>query len=140
MKEAKQAIHYFFNNQFDEAKNLMTPWADVSMYHSLGNAVFSFLQAMLTFEQQHIIEASEALKKCLRVCNKYRKKNTLGESLGKIVKKTNYDEYSEEQCHAELCYAESLLLKAMLTFMEDETLSSFIKGGIKIRSCFNSYK
>lgn len=140
VQEAKQAIHYFFNNQFDEARNLMKPWADVSMYHALGNSVFSFLQAMLTFEQQHIAEASDALKKSLTVCNKYRKKNTLGESLGKIVKKPNYDQYTEEECHAELCYAESLLLKALLTFMEDETLSSFIRGGIKIRSCYNSYK
>lgn len=114
--------------------------ANVSMYHALGNSVFSFLQAMLTFEQQHIAEASDALKKSLTVCNKYRKKNSLGESLGKIVKKPNYDQYTEEECHAELCYAESLLLKALLTFMEDETLSSFIRGGIKIRSCYNSYK
>lgn len=45
-----------------------------------------------------------------------------------------------EAIHAELCYAESLLLKSMLTFIEDESLVNFIKGGIKIRSCFNSYK
>lgn len=110
------------------------------MYHSLGNCVFAFLEAMLTFEQQHIITASEALKKCLSVCNRYRKKNTITESIGKIVKKPNYDQYTEEEVHAELCYAESLLLKSMLTFMEDETLSSFIRGGIKIKSCYNSYK
>ena len=45
-----------------------------------------------------------------------------------------------EEIHAELCYAEALLLKSMLTFIEDETLVSFIKAGLKIRSCFNSYK
>lgn len=26
VREAQQAIHYFFNNQFDEARNLMAPW------------------------------------------------------------------------------------------------------------------
>lgn len=110
------------------------------MYHSLGHSVFLFLEAILTFEQQSIISASKALKHSLVVCNKYRKKNTIGESLGKMVKKSNFEQYTEEEAHAELCYAESLLLKAMLTFMEDETLSSFIKAGIKIRSCYNSYK
>lgn len=110
------------------------------MYHSLGHSVFLFLEAILTFEQQSIISASKALKQSLIVCNKYKKKNTIGESLGKMVKKTNFEQYTEEEAHAELCYAESLLLKAMLTFMEDETLSSFIKAGIKIRSCYNSYK
>ncbi|XP_018578761.1 tetratricopeptide repeat protein 39B [Anoplophora glabripennis] len=140
LQEAQQAINYFFNNQFNEAKQLMTPYANVSMYHSLGHSVFLFLEAILTFEQQSIIEASKSLKQSLIVCNKYKKKNTIGESLGKIVKRTNFEQYTEEEAHAELCYAECLLLKAMLTFMEDETLSSFIKAGIKIRSCYNSYK
>lgn len=26
LAEAKLAVHYFFNNKFDEAKNLMKPW------------------------------------------------------------------------------------------------------------------
>ena len=45
-----------------------------------------------------------------------------------------------EEIHAELCYAEALLLKAMLSFVEDETLVSFVKAGLKIRTCFLSYK
>lgn len=110
------------------------------MYHAVGYAVFSYLEAMLTFEYERIVAASKALKHSLIVCGRFRKKNSIGESLGKMVKKINYDHYTEEEAHAELCHAECLLLKAMLTFMEDETLSSFIKAGIKIRSCFNSYK
>jgi len=49
--EAKKAIHCFFNNDFDEAKKILEPWADSSMYHSLGASVFAFLEAILTFEQ-----------------------------------------------------------------------------------------
>lgn len=52
----------------------------------------------------------------------------------------NYEQYTELEAHAELCAAEALLLKALLTFIEDETLASLIKGGIKIRTCFNYYK
>lgn len=54
--------------------------------------------------------------------------------------KPNYEQYTEIEAHAELCSAEALLLRALLTFIEDETLTSLIKGGIKIRTCFNSYK
>ncbi|XP_068082309.1 tetratricopeptide repeat protein 39B isoform X2 [Anabrus simplex] len=140
MEEAQTAVHYFFNNKFEEARAILQPWASTSMYHSVGNSVFAFLEAMLTFEQQHIEVASEALKRCIGVCNRYRKKNTVTESIGKMVKKPNYDQYTPEEIHAELCYAEALLLKSMLTFVEDETLVSFIKAGLKIRSCFNSYK
>lgn len=49
--EAKKAIHYFFNNDFDKARKIMEPWANTSMYHSLGTSVFAFLEAILTFEQ-----------------------------------------------------------------------------------------
>lgn len=140
LSEAKLAINYFFNNKFEDARNLMKPWAHSSMYHSVGNCVFSFLEAILTFEQQHILEASEALKLCLNVCNRHRRKNTITETIGKTFKRPNYEQYTEVEAHAELCSAEALLLKAMLTFIEDETLTSLIKGGMKIRQCFNSYK
>ncbi|KAL1493308.1 hypothetical protein ABEB36_011387 [Hypothenemus hampei] len=140
LEEADQAIFYFFNNQFTEAKQLMTPYANVSVYHSLGHAIFLFLEAILTVEPAAIRTASKALKHALGVCTKFRKKTTISESLGKMVKKHHYEQYTDMETHAELCYAECLLLKSMLTFMEDETLSSFIRAGIKIRSCFNSYK
>lgn len=138
--EAKKAIHYFFNNDFDEARKLLEPWANSSIYHSLGTSVFAFLEAILTFEQKHIEKASETLKQCMSVCSKHRKHVSITQNIGKMVKKINYDAYTNEEVHAELCYAEFLLLKSMLTFMEDETLVSFVKAGLKIRTCFLSYK
>ncbi|KAL7294850.1 hypothetical protein TKK_0011777 [Trichogramma kaykai] len=138
--ESKQAIHFFFNNDFDRARKILEPWADSSMYHSLGNSVFAFLEAILTFEQKYVEKASEALKQCMTVCTKHRRHTTTMQNIGKMVKKTNYDSYTIEEVHAELCYAECLLLKSMLTFVEDETLVSFVKAGLKIRTCFLSYK
>lgn len=44
------------------------------------------------------------------------------------------------EAHAELCMAEALLLKALLIFAEDESLTTLIKGGVKIRHCYNIYK
>lgn len=138
--ESKKAIHYFFNNDFDQARKIMEPWASSSMYHALGTSVFAFLEAMLTFEPKCIEKASETIKQCMSVCSKHRKHITLTQNIGKMVKKTNYDLYTIEEVHAELCYAESLLLKSVLTFVEDETLVSFVKAGLKIRTCFLSYK
>nr|XP_018917260.1 PREDICTED: tetratricopeptide repeat protein 39B-like [Bemisia tabaci]XP_018917261.1 PREDICTED: tetratricopeptide repeat protein 39B-like [Bemisia tabaci] len=140
LDEAKTAINLFFNNKFNEAKEMMKPWVGTSMYHTIGNSVFDFLEAVLTFNQHSIQKAGESLKDAIQLCNYYRKKNTFSESIGKMVRRTNYDVYTNEEVHAELCFAESLLLKALLSFIEDETLVSFIRAGLKIRSCFNSYK
>jgi hypothetical protein len=86
------------------------------------------------------LEASAALKQCLNVCQRFRKRTTIVQNIGKTFKRSNYGEYTELEAHAELCIAEALLLKSMITFIEDETLASFIKGGMKIRHCFASYK
>lgn len=51
IEEAKKASHYFFNNDYTNAKKILEPWAESSMYHSLGNSVFTCLEAFLTFEQ-----------------------------------------------------------------------------------------
>ncbi|XP_065370774.1 tetratricopeptide repeat protein 39B-like [Calliphora vicina] len=140
VEEAKLAICYFFNNKFEDARNLMVPHAHSSMYHAMGRAVFSFLEAILTFEQHHIIKAGEELRKCLDVCQKQRRKVTITQSIGKKFKRVNYSHLSDTEAHAELCTAEALLLRALLTFIEDETLSSLIRGGMKIRHCYSSYK
>lgn len=140
LEESRIAVNLFFNNKYNEARDMLKPWVGKSMYHTVGNAVFHFLEAVLTFDQQSIESASNALKCSINLCNVYRKKFTISESLGKMVKRPNYDQLSADEIHAELCYAESLLLKAMLTFIEDETLVNFIKAGLKIRTCFNSYK
>jgi Protein of unknown function (DUF3808) len=109
--------------------------------------------------------ASEAVKRSTDLSNLFRRKNTVSESFGRLLKRPDYDTFTDgsslliesnsmmhsnwsfisdhfcsDQIHAELCYAESLLFKAVLTFTEDENLISFVKGGLKIRSCFQSYK
>ena len=48
--------------------------------------------------------------------------------------------FEDLEIHSELVYAECLLLRSILTFIQDENLVSFIKGGLKIRACYQSYK
>ena len=118
--------------------------ADVSIYHALGYGVFMYLKAMMTFEQKHIEEASAVLSRACETIGSYRhrrsKSTGLVDTLGKLIKKADYDMYTDNQVHAELCYAEVLLLKAVLTLCEDETLVSFVKAGLKVRSCYQSYR
>lgn len=140
VESARIAVHHFFNNNFEEARRSLEPYAKTSMYHALGTSVFEFLEAIMTFEHGQIQKASESLKQSLAVCTRFRHKSTISNTIGKIVGRGNYEHYTPEEAHAELCFAEALLLKAMLSFIEDETLVSFIKAGLKIRSCYNLYK
>ena len=90
--------------------------------------------------QSDIEEASNILSQSCDTIHKFRRKTGFTESLGRMVRKADYDAFTELELHAELCYAESLLLKAALTFCEDETLVSFVKAGLKVRTCYQSFR
>lgn len=47
---------------------------------------------------------------------------------------------STVQIHAELCYAEALLMTALMTFLEDQNLLNLVRGAFRIRACYQSYK
>lgn len=137
---------------------MLSTRADESMYHAMGISVFSFLEAILTFEQEHIKVASAHLNKCLDICHKNRYTSLAGGGgRGSFLPKFNlakdmltpsafssnsdyFNKMTDLEAHAELCYAEMLLLKSILTFIEDETLKNLLLGGIKIRNCYNCYK
>ncbi|CAB4058692.1 unnamed protein product [Lepeophtheirus salmonis] len=57
-----------------------------------------------------------------------------------MLGKEDPNAYTEIELHAEICYAELLLLKAILTICEDESLVSFVNAGLKVRSCYHSYR
>ncbi|KAJ2954346.1 hypothetical protein O0L34_g2605 [Tuta absoluta] len=139
-RDCEIAIRKFFSNDLEGAMDIMKPWGSTSLYHSLGTAIFEFIPAMLTFDQAQIARALAALKVCITICNQHRRNFSLVESIGTIIKKTNYSTYSDLEAHAELCYAEALLLQAAMTIMEGEDLAGLVKGTLKVKSCYNSYK
>uniref|UniRef100_A0A452VEJ4 Tetratricopeptide repeat domain 39A n=1 Tax=Ursus maritimus TaxID=29073 RepID=A0A452VEJ4_URSMA len=98
-----------------------------SMYHSLTYATILEMQAMMTFDPQDILLAGNMMKEAQTLCQRS------GRPQGFRFLPT-------EEIHAEVCYAECLLQRAALTFLQDENMVSFIKGGIKVRNSYQTYK
>uniref|UniRef100_A0A663F2M6 Tetratricopeptide repeat protein 39B n=1 Tax=Aquila chrysaetos chrysaetos TaxID=223781 RepID=A0A663F2M6_AQUCH len=140
LEECSMALNLFLNNKFSEALELLRPWSKDSMYHALGYSTILVMQAAMTFEQQDIQMGISTMKEALQTCQRFRKRSTVVESLSNLVSKQSVDQLSEEEMHAEICYAECLLQKAALTFVQDENMINFIKGGLKIRTSYQIYK
>jgi hypothetical protein len=51
----------------------------------------------------------------------------------------DYDKYTIEELHAEVCFTEILNMQACLGFIEDESLMGMVKSALKIRSCNSIY-
>nr|XP_023401026.1 tetratricopeptide repeat protein 39B isoform X6 [Loxodonta africana] len=140
LEECEIALNLFLSNKFSDALELLRPWAKDSMYHALGYSTIVVLQAVMTFEQQDIQNGVSAMKDALQTCQRYRKKSTVVESFSSLLSRGSLEQLTEEEMHAEICYAECLLQKAALTFVQDENMINFIKGGLKIRTSYQIYK
>ncbi|KAJ8372314.1 hypothetical protein AAFF_G00290440 [Aldrovandia affinis] len=138
LEECMEAVDLFLNNHFTESLDRLRPRVKDSMYHALIYATVLEMEAMMTFQHDDIISAGSTMKSAQEVCQRFRKKNAIGGPVTNF--KSSGSTLTEEELHAELCYAECLLQRAALTFLQDESLVSFIKGGIKVRNSYMIYK
>ncbi|XP_053195992.1 tetratricopeptide repeat protein 39B-like [Scomber japonicus] len=109
------------------------------MYHAMGYSSILVMQAGMTFDPKDMDAAMTSLRESLLTCQRFRKKTGIVETLSNLWYRQPADRLTEEEMHAELCYAEVLLQKAALTFL-DESIIGFIKGGMRIRSSYQIYK
>ncbi|XP_034270958.1 tetratricopeptide repeat protein 39A isoform X1 [Pantherophis guttatus] len=140
LNECMVAVNFFLNNKFQDAlASLQTKKKD-SMYHALTYATILEIQAMMTFDSRDILNAGNTMEEAQVICQKFRKKSSVANSFNNLVNKQNLEQLTEEEIHAEICYAECLLHRAALTFLQDESIISFVKGSIKIRNSYQIYR
>ncbi|XP_062264930.1 tetratricopeptide repeat protein 39A isoform X2 [Platichthys flesus] len=134
LDECMEALDLFLNNHFNESLEMLRPRVNDSMYHALIYATVLEMQAMMTFQHDDITNAGLTMKSAQEVCQRFRRKSS------SLTNKSDGDSLTEVQLHAEVCYAECQLQRAALTFLQDEDMVSFIKGGIKVRNSYLIYK
>ncbi|XP_038602592.1 tetratricopeptide repeat protein 39B-like [Tachyglossus aculeatus] len=140
LEESTVALCLFLNNRFSEAQDFLRPWYKRSMYHATAYGAILVLRALLTFENKDIQQGLEILKEVTKTCQNFRKRPSLLQSLSHLIFKPGVESMTEAELHAEICYAECLLLKAGLTFIEDETMLSCIRGGISFGTSYHIYR
>ena len=52
LEAGREAIDKFLNNQFNEAREIVEPLSDKSIYHASVYGVIRLFEAMMTFEQK----------------------------------------------------------------------------------------
>uniref|UniRef100_A0AAQ5YDL5 Tetratricopeptide repeat protein 39B n=1 Tax=Amphiprion ocellaris TaxID=80972 RepID=A0AAQ5YDL5_AMPOC len=122
LKDSSAALDLFLNNRFADALALLRPWKDQSMYHATGYSSILVMQAGMTFEPKDMDAAMTSLGESLQTCQRFRKKTGIVESLTNLWYRQPVENLTEEEMHAELCYAEVLLQKAALTFLDESII------------------
>ncbi|XP_021074209.1 tetratricopeptide repeat protein 39B-like [Mus pahari] len=139
LEECTTGLYLFLNNRFSDAINLIHPWSKNSSYHALIYSMFMVVKAILTFEPQDIQIGMNAAKEALKTCNNFRKKPRIM-TLSRLMSRQGIKSIKEEELHAEVCYAECLVLKSAITFIQDDSLLNFLKSGVNVGSSYQIYK
>ncbi|KAL6734509.1 hypothetical protein Aduo_005042 [Ancylostoma duodenale] len=137
--ETQITLNLFLNNKFDLAEERMVQMADRSMYHALGYNTIVFIKAMLTCDKGDLERSMQVSKDACAVIERFRQKFSLSDTFLSLGGKYSRN-MTDEELHAELCYAESLLVRAALSFFQDDNFASFVRGALRIRSCYQIYR
>lgn len=113
------------------------------MYQELAHSTILFVEGTATIERENLKTATESIQKTLQVCHANRRKSAFSESITKRLGKNKiavFKQYTEEQAHAELCFAEGLLQFAFLNLLKDDNFTSLLRSSLKIRQCYKCYR
>jgi len=137
----KNAQELLLRNRFNEALELTVDGKDESVYIGSAYFVIQFHISTMSFDRQSVAESIVTCDKLLELINSRRyKSGWLGTALS-YLKYRDYNHFTDYEVHVELCYAEVLLARAALTFLEDpDSIVSFIKGALTIRNSYGSFK
>ncbi|XP_070534555.1 tetratricopeptide repeat protein 39C-like [Ptychodera flava] len=141
VKLSLAGINLMLNNGFKESDALFTKYRNYSPLMSAGASFVSFMQALMTFEDEKMEQAHQSLKSTEKLCSTNEglissMKKFFGSSSnrGNEVVLTK-----EERITRQIIIADCQLYMAMLTFAKQE-LSSYIKGGWQLRKAWKIYE
>ncbi|OQV21081.1 Tetratricopeptide repeat protein 39B [Hypsibius exemplaris] len=127
IRVAQLAIHLFLNNDILEAKRMLEAKVD-NMYAAVAHSTILYLQALMTVTAEDARTASKALRETQSLCGK------------RCRGRFSRSKRTEEQVHAELCYAECGLMLSALVLSEDPGLTALVKAGIRFKSSHSTYQ
>ncbi|KAJ1927282.1 hypothetical protein IWQ60_003054 [Tieghemiomyces parasiticus] len=170
IQQITAVLGLFLDSRLQEAEDAARRLQADSLYGSLGYGLILYLKAVMTFEDENIQAAMDALKVTFDRSARARKDlrgssnggadspgaassassfvggfgsgmmDTLGGFLGKNNGAQGMRTMTRNQLHAELVHAETTLLRAVLNIYSEDGLINFLKEGLHVRSSYLVYR
>nr|XP_054756969.1 tetratricopeptide repeat protein 39C-like [Lytechinus pictus] len=140
VKLSLEGINLLLNNGFKEAMEIFSKYRHYSPLMSAGSSFVSFMNALMTYEDDKLDAAMEDIKETDKLCNSYQ--DGFMKSLKHRILKKDSSESKlsvEERLQRRILSADCQLYMAMLIFSRNE-VTGFIKGGWLIRKGYKLYE
>ena len=132
----REAMSLFLSSRMKEAEDLCMDGAGTRLYKAEGMALINAVKSIMTFEPQDFETAILSCKHSMQIAGHLRKKQG---TIGKLVgggRMSNFRSMTLVQLHAELVFAESQLLKAVLGIFYSGDTIAFVKQALSLRSAY----
>lgn len=145
IKVARGALHLFLNSRMIEAEEIIKEHADKRMYYALGYGLIATMKGFMTFEPEDLAVAISYCKDSMHIAHLLRKQSNAVANLGRFVRGTGHGPSAMANMtlverHAELVYAESLLLKAVLGIVYSGDFFGFVAEALNMRNAYGIYR
>lgn len=142
--QVNTALGHFLNAQFTLAYEIINPLAEQDYpIHNLGKSFLLFLKTLFTFDPEDIQFTLDQIDRTREIAGKIRasQKKSLYDRVSFNAKKSMSHEDNRMLCHAELIFAETTLMRAVLLLVTDdhEGWSLMLKQSYHIRSSYGFY-
>lgn len=120
IRTANLAQHLFFQNKFEEARDLVNP-SQPNMYHHHAMTGLCTLEAMMTFAPDDFQHAIDVADETLKHSDILSKESLTSRINGNLFDSNRTRHWSDERVHAYLVRAESIVFKTVAGIMSSGT-------------------
>ncbi|KAF9971566.1 hypothetical protein BGZ73_005485 [Actinomortierella ambigua] len=143
MALVREILDLFLNGQMVEAEQMLEPQPK-RMYFQLARAIIQGLRALVTFHPEEIEKGMKAFEAAIKASDKQRKGSIVGvgtvKAVGSFVVGTigagSFRSMNRVQKHAELVYAESTILRSLLSLLYHIDFWMVFEECINLRHAF----
>lgn len=136
IEDGREMMIKFIDNRFEEAVDMVFEKGDQNMIYAAGMGAIKGLEGMLTLDPSHIEEAMKYMKYANEFASNLRKKH----GYTSFLFRHDYNSYTDEEAHAELIYAETLIASGLLSIIGDQSIYGLLNAAFTIRASHQTYK
>lgn len=140
VKAGQEAFNVFINNQYMEGYFMLDRHCKTSFYHSFGKCLILSVRFGFSLKAEYYQSAWDACMEAISMINKSRKVRSTASKATSMLFKSDYSDWTDENCHAELCFAEISAVHASLLIANDRSITGFVRAAMRLRTCYYTYR
>ena len=136
LAETEDLLLRFLRNSYSDAIEEISARAPLHFAYAQGKSNFLTLKAIVTLDPDEIEAAMKACQYAMDESYAARKKQSW---ITSWFWRFDTNDYTDEEIHAELGYAETTIIMALLICITERTIMGLVKAGLKLQSAMGAF-